>query len=822
MSKSTGTFIVLEGTDGSGKGTQFRLLAEQLREAGHDIVQFDFPQYDEPSSYFVKRYLNGEYGDAEAIGPYTGSLFYALDRFDAAERIRQALDNGSVVLANRFTASNMAHQGTKLRTADERRGYFIWLDNLEFETLKIPRPDLNIVLRVPADIAQTLVDRKAARGYTDKKRDLHEADLGHLERAVEVYDDLCQLFPKDFSRLDCVRSGKLLSIEAINKLVREKIQPLLPKLPHGRPKMAAEQVSRPSPSVTEPAPANDEGKQTPSDAGKGTNTGQKSPPPPSDDNPYIIKSDNTYRITPEGEHYLDQAVTNRTANVYSFTGSLSSATIAAAMARLSRRQDDMRITILDEFAHARTKDGRMDERLLHRVITAYGDDSVQQLAGLHMVVEDASNLLTKKLEWGRLASYLEQSTRYIYYDQKDADGNYKYYTPKHFDPATTQAYRQAMDSMFASYSNLVRQLTDYVREHSGVPESERDTAWKGATRAQACDAARPVLPVATKSTVGIFASGQALESLIMRLLADELPEARQTGRKLLTEGRKIIPAFLERADKPERGGAMTAYFANTRHQVRDLADRYLASRHSTAQAAGAELLDVWPRNELDLVPDMLYEHSSMPLRELQTEIAGWPYDRKVKALKAYMGERLNRRHRPGRALEKAHYSWDIVCDYGIFRDLQRHRMVDDLQWQSLSPRLGFETPKLVEEAGLDELFESCFDISLRLFSLLQQNGYSLEAQYATLLGHNMRWKVTYNAREAFHLHELRTSPQGHPGYRKLVLQMHEKISQVHPLLAEAMLFVNQDEDPELTRLAAERYTQYKLQQLDQVNRPKND
>jgi thymidylate synthase ThyX len=178
-----------------------------------------------------------------------------------------------------------------------------------------------------------------------------------------------------------------------------------------------------------------------------------------------------------------------------------------------------------------------------------------------------------------------------------------------------------------------------------------------------------------------------------------------------------------------------------------------------------------------------------------------------------MGERLNRRHRPGRALEKAHYSWDLVCDYGIFRDLQRHRMVDDLEWQQLTPRYGFEIPKLVEDAGLTETFEECFDLSLRLYSSLQQAGYQLEAQYATLLGHLMRWKVTYNAREAFHLHELRTSPQGHPGYRKLVMQMHEKLSEKHPLLGEAMRFVNQDEDQELTRLAAERYTQFKLDQL---------
>lgn len=783
---SRGIFVVIEGTDGSGKGTQFKLLSEQLTNAGYDIATFDFPQYEQPSSYFVKEYLNGRYGTAEEVGPYTGSLFYALDRYDASAKIRGALDAGKIVLANRFTGSNMAHQGTKFNNPDERRGYFIWLDNLEFEMLKIPRPDMNIVLRVPADIAQSLVDQKETRSYTDKKRDLHEADINHLKRAVEVYDDLCQLFPKDFTRIDCVRSGELLSIEDVNRLVCEKIAPLLPR-PAKATKTAESKTKKPEHITMKP-------------------------------NPYVTKTPNGLEITEAGKKYLQEAVTDSTGDVYTFNAKLSPITVAAAMARLSRRGDDMRLTILDEFADAVDK----DEQLLHRVITAFGDDSVQQLVGQHIVVENASNLLTKKLEWGRLAAYLEQSTRYIYFDQKDRDGNYKYFTPEHFDVATTKVYRQIMDEIFDHYSAMVRKATDYVREHDSTPENERDGAWKGATRAQACDAARHVLPTATKSTVGIFASGQALESLIMHLLADELPEARATGQKILEEARKVIPTFLERADKPERGGAMVAYRANTAKAVKELAEKHLPTQHHADDTQkDIELTDIWPRNELDLVPDMLYEHSNLPLSELRKLTNEWSYDQKLEVFNTYMGERLNRRHRPGRALEKAHYSWDILCDYGIFRDLQRHRMVDDMEWQLLTPRYGYEVPKLIEDAGLTDEFEACFDLSLKLYSVLQKAGYALEAQYATLLGHRMRWKVTMNARETMHFNELRTSPQGHPGYRKLVLEMHEKLTEVHPLLASAMKFVNQDEDAALTRLAAERYTQFKLQQLDNASDHKN-
>src|SRR6266545_8227835 len=217
-----GTFIVIEGTDGSGKTTQFELLKTRLAEAGYQVETFDFPQYDLPSSYFVKQYLNGNYGTIDEVGPYTASLFYALDRYEAAPAIRKALEEGKIVLCNRFTGSNMAHQGTKFANPEERRGYFIWLDNVEFEMLKIPRPDVSFVLRLPADIAQMLVDDKAQRTYTDKKRDIHEADLAHLERALAVYDDMTQLFPKDFQRIDCVRGGKLLDIETIQTMLWQK------------------------------------------------------------------------------------------------------------------------------------------------------------------------------------------------------------------------------------------------------------------------------------------------------------------------------------------------------------------------------------------------------------------------------------------------------------------------------------------------------------------------------------------------------------------------------------------------------------------------
>lgn len=773
-----GTLLVIEGTDGSGKSTQFDLLAQNLTNAGYQVATFKFPQYDEPSSYFVREYLAGKYGSAEEVGPYTSALFFALDRYAGMDRIRAALAEGKIVLLDRYVCSNMAYQGTKFLHAEERRGYYIWLDNLEFEMLKVPRPHATIVLRMPLE---TSVDLLAKSG---KKLDMYESSTDHLAKTGAAYDELCALFPRDFVRIDCVRGDTLLDVGTIQRMLWEKVSPLLP--PPNQLEMSTAKIAAASATSAEPQEA------------------------VIVENPYLHKTSNgAYGLTDTGREFLADIVTNLDDTVYAFTDKLSPVTIAAAMARLSRRGDDMRVTLLDEFSE---KTGK-DEQLLKRVITAYGDDSVQQLAGIHIVVEGASNLLTKLLEWGRLASYLEQSTRYIYFDQKRPDGSYQYFTPDYFPPEVTAQYQATMDKIFDLYSLMVRRLSTYIADTSKTPQTERDAAWRSAVRAQACDATRTVLPVATTSTVGIFASAQALESLVTHLLSEELPEAQATGHKLLREARAVMPAFLERADKPDRGGAAIAYRANTRRAVAQLAAQYLPENYADESRA-VQLVDIWPRNELDIVADMLYEHSSLPLETIREEVIGWPYSQKADVFEAYMGERLNRRHRPGRALEKIHYSWDLVCDYGIFRDLQRHRMVDDLAWQQLTPRYGYSVPSLIEEAGLADQFEACFDLSLQLHSYLQQAGYAEEAQYATLLGHRMRWKVTYNAREAFHMHELRTSPQGHPGYRALVQQMHEKLAEAHPLLANAMQFVNKGEDAELSRLAAERYTQYKLARLD--------
>lgn len=537
--------------------------------------------------------------------------------------------------------------------------------------------------------------------------------------------------------------------------------------------------------------------------------------PDKKENPYIAKSeDGRLTITPAGEALLQKVVTDSKGPVYAFTNEASPLFAAAAMARLSRRGSDLREIFLDEFA-ATGEEGA--EGLIDRVVTGYGDDSVQQLINIATVVEDASILLTKKIEWSRLANYLEQSTRYIFYDKKNAAGEYKYFTPRNLSGELAKTYRESMNHIFDLYSEMVHGVTEFVQKKNPAPaggDKSELIAWRGATRAQACDAVRVVLPAATKSTVGIVCSSQALEAMVRRLLADPLEESNETGRLLLRESRKVIGAFLKRADLPERGLAWVVYLQETKTNLKNFIKKNL-SQPSGDFSKEVTLVDFSPKDELDLLPGMLFETSELSQVELQQEITKWPIEKKEEAFNAYIGNRANRRHKPGRALEEAHYRWEIVADYGTFRDLQRHRIVDAWEWQNLTTKYGYDVPELIKETGFEKQFHECFATSEKLWRKMLDAGLEEEAQYATLFGHKLRYRFIINAREAFHLLELRTSPQGHPGYRKICKEMHRLLSEKHPRLGAAMKFVNQNGDPALTRLESERATQLKLKLLDE-------
>ncbi|MGQ0432872.1 MAG: FAD-dependent thymidylate synthase [Microthrixaceae bacterium] len=493
----------------------------------------------------------------------------------------------------------------------------------------------------------------------------------------------------------------------------------------------------------------------------------------------------------------------------------------ALFARYSRSSKSLRRLFLDEFVGDLDITGdttidatvglRRAEELYDRVFFEYGDDSVAQLGGVHLACEQASNLLTKVLEWGRLMAYLEQSTRYIAYDTR-LGGRYRYFRdPEVLGSGLGLRYIGDMDRLFDSYAELVPIMSDFYREQFPKDPADSDFVYRQAIRAKAFDAVRGVLPAASLSNVGIYGTGQGYEALLLRMRSHPLPEARAYADLMLTELRKVIPSFLKRVDLDDRGVAWSTYLASTRSAVEELAQQLVPPVDPTPEAPSVALVDWDPDGEVKLVAAILYSHTHLSEAVLDQRVRAMTTEERLSVIRAYVGDRANRRHKPGRAFERLTYRFDVLADYGAFRDLQRHRMLS-IEWQQLSPRHGFTRPEAVEMAGCAARFDEAMERSADLHDALVER-FPAQAAYAVSLAYRVRFYLHLNAREAMHMLELRTTPQGHPAYRIVGQDMHRLIAEQagHVAVAEAMRHVDHSPEPTLERLEAERRAETRRQ-----------
>jgi len=520
-------------------------------------------------------------------------------------------------------------------------------------------------------------------------------------------------------------------------------------------------------------------------------------------------------FTADEAEILRRYVTNIDGPVFALVN-LPEVVKGALFARYSRSAKSLRRLFLDEFVGdlEMTGDAGVDatvglkraEELYDRVFLEYGDDSVAQLGGVHLACEQASNVLTKVLEWGRLMAYLEQSTRYVPYDSRLATGHYRY----HRDPAVLESrlgarYVGDMDRMFDTYRQSLPLLQTWLGKRFPQSPGDSDFVYRQSIRAKALDALRGLLPAGTLSNVGIYGTGQSYEMLMLRMRAHPLPEARHYGELMLEELRKVIPSFLQRVDVPERGGVWTQYLSDTRDRTEEVVHRLWpdASEAPPGGGPGVELVEWDPDGEDKVVAAMCYPFTARPDDEVLARVRTLGAEDKRAIVAAYVGERGNRRHRPGRAFERTGYRFDVVSDYGAFRDLQRHRMLT-IEWQDLSPGLGFDIPDAVAEAGLGQHYESSMARSAELYDTMVRP-FPLQASYAVALAYRIRYVMQMNAREAMHVLELRSGEQGHPAYRAVAQQMHRLIAERagHRLIAEAMRYVDHGAY-DLERLGAER------------------
>ena len=488
----------------------------------------------------------------------------------------------------------------------------------------------------------------------------------------------------------------------------------------------------------------------------------------------------------------------------------------ALFSRYSRTEKSLRRVLLDEFinepdsgferlagAPSSADDMvavRRAEDFYERVLVGYGDDSVAELAGAHVAVEQVSTLAAKALEDSRIGiSPLEKSTRYVRFDRPGADGRYLYHRGaelRHPD------YEPGADGLFATYSRLVEPVTSAIREKFPQEEGETDRGWKSATRAKALDLLRGLLPAGTLTNLGLFGNGRAFEYLITKMAANELPECQALAVELHRELSLVIPSFVRRALDDKYGRPAAERMA----RIRSATARLALSGNPASSPPSVRLLESDADAERKVAAAALFPYSNLPL------------DRQVgdpsTVLEALLADRANRRQRAPRALEQAQYLFEITANFAAYRDLQRHRMLTQDR-QLLGTSLGYDSPPGLAELGKEDEFGRAVEAAAEFHGRLERDLGPTVAQYIVPLAFHVRWYFRANLREVYHLCELRTTPQGHPDYRGVAQEMFRRVEEVHPRLARYARFVDLGKGDELERRASERRIDEKLSAIDQ-------
>jgi thymidylate synthase ThyX len=517
----------------------------------------------------------------------------------------------------------------------------------------------------------------------------------------------------------------------------------------------------------------------------------------------------------------------------------------ALFSRYSRSVKSLRRTFLDEFLGdpelglqdllgAQT-DAADDSAALkkarafyQRVLIGYGDDSVAQLGGAHLACENISNVAAKLLEDARIGiAPLEKSTRYVRFDQKDAAGNYLFYRePKIMASRHADAYLEVMNLLFDTYSNQMEPMLDCVAGSLPIEQLEvrdpstgralsyaeaktderlrrwAETAYRATVRAHACDVLRTYLPAATLTNVGMFGVGQAFEYLISKCYSHTLSEAQDIGRAMHAELDQLIPSFVKRAQFNE-------HLTGTGGLSKELVARYISMAVNPTPEP-VSLIDYDPAGEEKIVAAILYANTRHPLTQLRQIAAAIGADERRKILTAHFAKRRHRRDKLGRAFENVYYTFDILGNLGLYRDLHRHRILTQ-ERQDFTTVHGYDTPMEIDEAGFTSEFDTCMR---RAADLYEQIYCDLpgEAQYVVPFAYKIRWYMKMNLREALHMVELRTMPQGHPDYRFICQEMWRKIEGVHPALAESGKYIDWKQY-RLGRLQSEMRTEFKKSAL---------
>jgi len=502
----------------------------------------------------------------------------------------------------------------------------------------------------------------------------------------------------------------------------------------------------------------------------------------------------------------------------------------ALMSRYSRTDKSMRRIFLDEFL----KNKNRGEEFYDRVLLEYGDDSVAELGEAQIAIEGLSNIAVKKIEDRRIGlSYLEKSSRYVAWNKKEK-GKYRFYRDLEITKSRFgDLYEETCNFSFDVYSRNIEPMIKYIREKYPIEkysfkdskdnkeklfpklkiESDIKSAnmiYKGSTKAKALDILRGLLPASTLTNVGITGNGRAFEYLLTVLGSSELKEEQDLASKIKKELETTIKSFVKRADD-KYGKAYQKYLKDVKNKSKLITTKQIKSK--STKGVFTKIVDYEPeKNAIDkIITSIMYEQSpSTSYQNIFQQVKKISKQEKIKIIQEFTKLRTNRRHRPSRAFENVYYTFDLCNNFGMFRDLHRHRALT-LERQLLTTNHGYSIPNEVKILGIDKDFKDVMNKTKDTFEKMSKK-YPEQGQYVVNFGYNYPYFMKFNLREACHLIELRTIPQGHIDYRRVAQQMYNQINKVHPILSQIMKFVDMKEY-DLERFESEKRTEAKRKKL---------
>ncbi|MFN4212502.1 MAG: FAD-dependent thymidylate synthase [Microgenomates group bacterium] len=506
-------------------------------------------------------------------------------------------------------------------------------------------------------------------------------------------------------------------------------------------------------------------------------------------------------FTQQEKKILKQYFTNCDEDVFCLIN-LPEVVKGTLFSRYSRSAKDLRRLFLDEFYQQEALQNALPnnksfsqtsvnlqkaENFYERILIGYGDDSVAELGGAHLAVENISVLASKSLEEHRIGlSPLEKSSRYVYFDSK-VNGDYLFYKPKKILSSKFAAlYLKTTRLLFDTYSQIVRQIQPYLKEI--YPGDEKDLAYKFSIRAKACDLARGLLPLSAFTNLGIYGNGRAFEYLLIHLFNDPLEEVKEKAIKINEQLKKVLPAFIKRATN-ERGEKYRQYLNLSQSKLdQELKNLPMGKNGLKIKKPIVTLVD-WEKNAIEkIIAFLIFENTSFSLPQALKLAKKLSPRKKEAIIKAAVFGRENRHHKVRRAFEAPYFTFEVLADWGVYKDLMRHRLLTRHR-QLFTNELGYFIPEEIKNTPFANLFKKASDAAVEAYCKIKKE-FPIEAQYLVIHAAYNRFLLKLNLREAVHLCELRSSPQGHPSYREIAQKIAQEIIKKYPLFASVLKFVD--------------------------------